>query len=147
MESTTIFDERLTSYGRLVEVHRRLDNHFSGSFADQHGLSATWFEALLRIGRSPDRRLMMRELAQQTDLTTGGVTRLVDAMATADLVRRSSDPGDRRVQLIELTGQGAAKLEAAATTHLHDLDAELFDRLTTDEIARLDALLDKLRHA
>jgi DNA-binding MarR family transcriptional regulator len=40
------------------------------------------------------------ELAAHTGLTTGGITRVVDRLERAGLVRRQPDPGDRRRVLV-----------------------------------------------
>ncbi len=140
-----IFDERITTFGRLHEAHARLHQTFGRSLEEAHGLSNGSFEALLRIGRSPDQRLIMRELAEQVALTTGGVTRLVDRLVEAGYVERCGDPADRRVNYIQLTDEGRRKLEAAVGSHLSDLDAELFARLDSKEVAELNRIMDKLR--
>ena len=145
MNRDLLFDDRLTSYGRLVEAHRRLDDRFATTLQQRHSISVTWFETMLRIGRSPDRRLMMKDLAAQVALTTGAITRIVDCLSREGLVRRVADPEDRRVQQIELTPDGAERLEAAIRDHLRDLDTELFDRFDDGERRRFDTLLDKLR--
>jgi uncharacterized membrane protein len=53
-------------------------------------------ETLIRLGRSPGRQLRQVELSRQLSLTTGGVTRMVDRLEAAGLVRRTPCPDDRR---------------------------------------------------
>ena len=96
-------DPRITTYGLLHEAHRRLQRELDRSLAEHSGMSGSFFEVLLRIGRSPGDRLTMSELACQLGLTSGGATRLVDRVVEAGLVERASCPTDRRVQWVVLT--------------------------------------------
>ncbi|MDP9144231.1 MAG: MarR family transcriptional regulator [Actinomycetota bacterium] len=48
-------------------------------------------------------RITAGDLAREAGLTTGAVTAVVDRLEAAGLMRRRSDPGDRRKVLIELT--------------------------------------------
>lgn len=145
MSESNMFDRRIDTFGRLLEVRARLDREFGQSLEESHDLSHTWFEVLLRIGRADEERLKMCDLANEIALTTGGVTRLVDRMVDAGYILRVPSPSDRRVQFIELTDTGRTLLEDACATHLGDLEDQMFSRLTRSEAAQLDALLEKLR--
>jgi DNA-binding MarR family transcriptional regulator len=138
-------DPRIDTFGLLHEAHRRLDRALTCSLEQSAGISGLFFELLLRIGRSPDGRLTMSELAEQLGLTSGGTTRLVDRVVGAGLVERVSCPSDRRVQWVVLSPAGERKLDEALPVHLRDLQREVFDRLDADEVAALERALDKLR--
>jgi DNA-binding MarR family transcriptional regulator len=138
-------DGRIDTFGLLHEAHRRLDRTLNCSLEQSAGISGIFFELLLRIGRSPDGRLTMSELAQQLGLTSGGTTRLVDRVVGAGLVERESCPSDRRVQWVVLSAEGERKLDEALPVHLQDLQREVFDRLDAEEVAVLGRALDKLR--
>jgi MarR family transcriptional regulator, 2-MHQ and catechol-resistance regulon repressor len=138
-------DPRITTYGLLHEAHRRLEREFERSLAARSGMTGSFFEVLLRIGRSPGDRLTMSELACQLGLTSGGATRLVDRVVDAGLVARTSCPSDRRVQWVVLTAAGEQKLDDGLAVHLDDLQRELIDRLDADELEMLERALDKLR--
>ncbi len=145
MASDPLADDRITAYGRLVEAHRRLSRIFDRRLRAETGLSDTWFEALLRLGRSPDRQLAITELGDQMVLTSGGATRLVDRLVDAGYVTREACPTDRRVQWARLTDAGLAKVTAAIEIHLADLDEHFTSQLTTAELDQLGAVLDRLR--
>src|SRR5512134_354933 len=110
-------DPRLTAMGLLAEVTVGLDSVLSPQLA-AHGLSAVEFEVLLRLGRSPGRRLRMSDLAAQTSLSTSGVTRVVDRLERDGLVRREACPSDRRGFFAVLTEEGATRLSAVLPGHL-----------------------------
>lgn len=138
-------DPRITTYGLLHEAHRRLERAFSRSLEQRTAMTGSFFEVLLRIGRSPGARLTMSELACQLGLTSGGATRLVDRVVEAGLVERNACPSDRRVQWVVLTAAGEQKLDEGLSVHLDDLQRELIDRLDPDELDVLERALDKLR--
>jgi MarR family transcriptional regulator, 2-MHQ and catechol-resistance regulon repressor len=138
-------DDRITAYGLLIEAHRRLSQTFERSAETRLGSSTIELEVLLRVGRSPDGRLRMTELAGQLGLTSGGVTRLVDRVTTDGYVERTACPSDRRVQWVVLTAAGQRKLGEVLDVHLDELQREFVDRLTPDEMHALTGALDKLR--
>ena len=140
-------DERITTYGLLHEAHGRLSQAFERTFLSRLGIGSAVYEVLLRIGRSPDGHLSVSELGRQLAITTGGATRVVDRAEAAGLVERQPCSGDRRIQYVALTPSGRRLLERATRLHLRDLQAELVDRLTPDELAALRRITHKLRRA
>jgi DNA-binding MarR family transcriptional regulator len=53
-----------------------------------------------------------KELIERTQLTSGGVTQLLDRLETSDLIHRATDqPPDRRAVIVELTPHGRRHLE------------------------------------
>ena len=82
-----IDDPRLTIVGLFVEAYGGLISEL-GAVHAAHGLVGTDFDALLRLARSPGRRLRMSDLAAQTRLSTSGITRIVDRLERRGLVRR-----------------------------------------------------------
>ncbi len=138
-------DPRISTFGLLHEAHRRLERAFDRSLLTQTTMGSSFFEVLLRIGRSPGFRLTMSDLACQLGVTSGGATRLIDRVVDAGLVERRSCPSDRRVQWVALTPMGEQKLDEGLMIHLDDLQRELIDRLDPDELAVLERALDKLR--
>jgi MarR family transcriptional regulator, 2-MHQ and catechol-resistance regulon repressor len=138
-------DPAISTYGRLVEVTRRLEQAFAATISCGFGLPLPRFELLLRLGRSPGEELTMSELADQLGVTSGGATRLVDRVAADGLVARRPCTQDRRVHHVALTDAGRTLLEQVLEAHRADLERELTSRLPDDTRAHLDGLLDQLR--
>lgn len=143
--TSPIDDSRITAYGLLVEASRRLQRTFDRTLRDAHGMSSVTFEALLRLGRSPDRQISMSELGAQMVLTSGGVTRLIDRLEAEGYVERMPCPSDRRVHWAQLTDAGLAELEKAVATHLDDLQSHFVSEMTSDELEVVTKVLDRLR--
>ena len=144
-EAQILDDERITAFGLLIEANRRLARTMESSLRSNHALTLVDFEALLRLGRSDERRMSMSELASQMVLTSGGVTRLIDRLVHEGFVERVSCPSDRRVQWARLTKAGERAIAAALETHLADLDEHFFSAMSPQELRTLVAVLDRLR--
>ena len=138
-------DDRITLMGLLVETHARLTRVLATELESACGLPLTWFDVLIRIGRTPEGYLTMTQLANEVSLTSGGVTRLVDRIEAAGYIERRNCPTDRRSIFVSLTPAGAELLDRAAAEHLRSLDRHLIDPLAPDERAALEAALRKLR--
>ena len=137
----------LTTAGLFAEAHAGLTEAGQARIEAASGLSAQWFEVLIRLARSPQQRLRMTELAAQTTLTPSGLTRAVDRMEEAGLVARQACPTDRRSTYAVLTEEGERRLMQALPVHVAHLE-EVFDGLfTRAELASLTELLRRLRDA
>jgi DNA-binding MarR family transcriptional regulator len=111
------------------------------------GLPLAWYDVLLELHAAPDRRLRMGELAESVVLSRTRVSRLVDELAQAGLVTRTSDPTDRRSAYAELTPLGAERLREAAPLYLAGIE-ELFSRhLTGTELDVLATALWRVHEA
>jgi MarR family 2-MHQ and catechol resistance regulon transcriptional repressor len=137
-------DALITTFGRLIEAHGRLERRLGAELEARCDLPLAWFEVLVRLGRSDGGRLTMGALAAQVTLTTGGVTRLVDRMEAAGYVTRVPCPADRRVAYAAITKAGHRKLAEASEVHGANL-RETFGEFSDRELTVLDRLLDRLR--
>gem|GEM_PF-393718 len=57
------------------------------------------------------------ELSRKLDLEKGGVTTLIDSLEKAGFVARMETPGDRRKNIVSLTGQGKAHIKMVMAEH------------------------------
>ncbi|GAA2208595.1 MarR family transcriptional regulator [Nonomuraea monospora] len=134
-------DSRLTAIGLLTEVHSGLMNRFQPVLSAA-GLSEIDFETVIRLARSPQQRLRMSDLAAQTELSTSGVTRVVDRLEREGLVRREACASDRRASYAALTDAGRERLESVLPDHLRDIEECFTGLLGAGE---LEAFLKSLR--
>jgi MarR family transcriptional regulator, 2-MHQ and catechol-resistance regulon repressor len=139
-------DPRLTTVGLLFETAQGLADAFGHALA-KAGLSLSEFEVLLRLARSPERRLRMSDLAAQTTLSTSGITRVVDRLERDQLVQRVICPQDRRGYHATLTGTGAEKLAELLPEHFGLIDELVMSRLADSDVDRLTDALRKVRDA
>jgi DNA-binding MarR family transcriptional regulator len=139
--SANLDDPRFTAVGLFAEAYTGLTNRFAAQF-DKHRLSAVEFEVLMRLARSPGRKLRMTDLAGQTSLSTSGVTRVVDRMDRDGLVRREACASDRRSSYAVITEAGLDRLEHVLPGHLELIEKWFISQLTP---AQLDGLLESMR--
>ncbi|MDN3577896.1 MarR family transcriptional regulator [Chitinimonas viridis] len=85
------------AYGRLDELASAFANYaamLDAALADAIGLSVTDHKALGLIVQQPG--MTQRQLADQTQLTSGAITGLIDRLEHAGFVQRQPHPQDRR---------------------------------------------------
>ena len=139
--STDLDDPRFTAVGLFAEAYTGLTARFASQF-EEHRLSAVEFEVLMRLARSPGRRLRMTDLAGQTTLSTSGVTRVVDRMDREGLVCREACPSDRRSSYAVITDAGRQRLDEVLPGHLALVQQWFIGQLSPDQLA---GMLDSLR--
>jgi len=138
-------DSRLTLLGLFFEAHHGLARETGRLLQEDASLSPQWFEVLLRLGRSPEQRLRMSDLAAQVTLTASGLTRVIDRLEQVGYVERQVCPSDRRGSFAALTQEGRTKLDAALPRHVQAIDDLFTGFLTDGERHDLEALLRKVR--
>jgi DNA-binding MarR family transcriptional regulator len=140
-------DERITAFGMLLEAHAAVAGAVNRELEATAGMPVTWFELLVRLSRSPARRLRMSDLAAEVGLSHSGLTRLVDRVIDAGLVRREACREDGRGSFAVLTDAGADALAAALAGHLDSVDRHLRAPLGDEGLAALTDLLRVVRDA
>lgn len=139
--ASLLCDARITAIGLLIETTGGLQARLAAQYAE-HDLSSAEFEVLVRLARTPAQALRMTDLSAQTQLTTSGITRVVDRLERDRLVERRACPTDRRGSLAAITAAGLARLNAVLPGHLDLVEMWFTGRLKPDD---LDALLASLR--
>lgn len=129
--------------GRLLRVARVADREVAEGLK-AHGLQSGWFDVLSALRRTgAPYCLTPGELAAAVMLSTGGMTKRLDRMESAGLLKRSPDPQDRRGLLVGLTENGRLLVETALESHLAN-EERLLRGLTRAERNQLERLLLKL---
>ncbi len=127
----------------LVRTVAVLDGEFKSLFR-RHGLSPTTYN-LLRIlrGHRP-KGCRCATLREQLVVRVPDITRLVDRLATAGLVTRTTDTNDARAVNVRITPKGLRVLKALdePVMMLHE---QQLGHLSADEIKSLNHLLERSR--
>lgn len=108
------------------------------------GLTTKDFEALLHLARAGENRLRRIDLAEALLLTPSGVTRLLDGLEAAGLIRNRQCDADARVTWAALTEHGIETLECVGVQHTKALRALFCNTLEEAEVAQLSELLGRL---
>ena len=104
-------------------------------------LTPTQFAALARLAeRGP---LSQNRLGRATAMDAATIKGVIDRLADRGLVACRADGGDRRLRMVDLTGEGRRLFDRLATAG-HAISAETLAPLTPPERARLLGLLERL---
>jgi DNA-binding MarR family transcriptional regulator len=122
-------------------VSRRL-RHGAKERLAPHGLTPGQSRALSVLARE-DRPVRMAELADLLRVVPRSATGVVDGLVEAGLVRRDTDPDDRRSVLVSLTDGGRARLEDIAAARRATAE-DLFGALPEEDRRRLLRLLERV---
>jgi len=110
--------------------------------AEAAGLNATDFFCLNLLSLSGP--LTAGQLAQQTGLTTGATTRMIDRMERGGFVRRGRDAADRRQVIVDVSPAAErGEIDAALEPARRRMRA-VFQRYTAQEVR---VLVDYFTHA
>jgi len=123
-----------------AEVLRRLE----ADLIEGQRLTLAEYDVLVQLVQAPGRRLRMAELSERVRLSRSGVTRMVDRMAAAGLLRRERCPSDRRGAFAVLTPAGLDRLRRATPTHFRGIRDYFTRPLDRKQLALLSAALEPL---
>ncbi|MGH9297919.1 MAG: MarR family winged helix-turn-helix transcriptional regulator [Acidimicrobiales bacterium] len=135
----------VTLVGLVFETATGLRRRLGQRLEHDHELPPQSFEVLIRLARTPGGVLRMSDLAAQTALTPSGLTRSVDRLEEAGLVRRLACEEDRRGSFAMLTDCGTEKMARALDCHRDELESLLEGTLSRSERAHLCSLLRRVR--
>jgi DNA-binding MarR family transcriptional regulator len=126
---------------------RFVSNHVSQAFAGRlldSGVTAAEWVILREIFDTDE--IPPSVLADQTGLTRGAISKLIERLVLKKLVSRKEGSNDRRYQRIALTPAGRRLVPVLASIADHN-DHEFFKPLSIKEHQALIATLRKLVHA
>ncbi len=125
----------------LARCYQAFERH-SAAHIRSLGLTPSQFDIVATLGDTPG--MTFRELGEQTLITKGTLTGVVDRLEARGLVRRVGSATDGRSTLVQLTARGEAAFERAFPTHVAHLKRP-FAALTAADLDALERLLDRLR--
>src|SRR3954447_19192964 len=124
---------------RLTQTARVVSQAFERAMVEAGGTASTWQVLVLVRSRDWDKQ---SELAEAMGVTSATLTHHLNGLEHAGLIRRWREPGNRRVQRVELTEAGIAmfdRLRDVAVKH----DATLREPFSPEELEQLHGLLDR----
>ncbi|HEX3222535.1 MAG TPA: MarR family transcriptional regulator [Nocardioides sp.] len=131
------------TWGALLQVHAALVPELDRRLRDATGLPLTWYDVLLELSAARDGRLTMSQLGERAVLSRSRVSRVVDDLAAAGLVRRDTHPEDGRSAFAVITEAGLARFREAAPVYVSGIEQSLAS-LTVPDLQRLHASLRRV---
>jgi DNA-binding MarR family transcriptional regulator len=99
-------DDTLGAWRSFLTAHAHLTRRISRDLAAARLPDLSWYDLLWALYRQPDRRLRVKDLAEEVVLSPTAMSRFVDRVAAAGYIRRDVDPEDRRALRIAITDEG-----------------------------------------
>lgn len=112
-----------------AELHRRLQA--------ESGLSIADFDVLVALTDRPDERCRVLELATWLEWEKSRLSHHLSRMQKRGLITREECDDDGRGNVVVLTGQGRAAIEAAAPGHVDTVRELVFDALSDEDVSAL----------
>ncbi|HEX2503393.1 MAG TPA: MarR family transcriptional regulator [Miltoncostaeaceae bacterium] len=134
----------IAAWHGLVRVQGAVRRDLDEALRAAEGVSLWDYAVLRTLSGARDRCMRMTELARATDYTPSGLTRLVERLERAGLVRRDPCPEDRRGAVATLTLEGQRAFVRARRTHVAEVRKRFLDRCSEEELATLVELWERL---
>ena len=136
--------DRLDAWRTFLRAHAAVVSRIERDLHRRGLTPLTWYDVLIELVYAPDNRLRLNELADAVALSRSGLTRLVDRLERAGLLRREPHPHDRRGAYAVMTEAGLDAVASTRPAYLQDIAAFFASHLTDDEVQVLSAALRRV---
>lgn len=134
---------QLGAYFVLMEAVSLLEHRFEQQVRAEGGISFVQFQVLAHLNGADGPRTMT-QLADSVVYSRSGLTYQAGLLEKAGLITRTTSPDDERATLVAITDAGRALLGRVMPGHA-EITRLLFDRLTDDDVQRLDDMMTRVR--
>ena len=128
----------------FLAAHAAVIERIERDLAQQGSMPLAWYDVLLALYETPERKLRMHELASAILVTRGGLTRLVARIERAGLLHREPDPTDGRGLYAVLTEEGLGALRRTWPTYARGIAEHFGKHLNDEEVEVLDRALRRV---
>jgi DNA-binding MarR family transcriptional regulator len=135
--------ERLRAWRLYFESALALTDVLDAELQRDAGIPVRWYDALVHLEEAPE-GLRMNELAERILYSKSGLTRVVDKMDEAGLVRRVRPESDRRSIFVVLTDEGRKTMEEARRHHRHGIEQHFSRHLADTDVKALIRAFEKV---
>jgi DNA-binding MarR family transcriptional regulator len=138
----------LEAWRALLNTHAAVIDRAEEALSARGLPPLSWYDALWPLYRAPGRKLRMGELSGQVvTISRSGLTRLVDRLEAAGLVRREPSPGDRRGTVVAITREGSALLRRMWPVYAAELRRSFVGVLGEQEAVAIRDVLARVQAA
>lgn len=131
---TKLDSSRNSLWRKFLTVHARLLDRIEQDLKQANLPPLEWYDVLFALKEVPDQRLRLSELADAVLLSRSNLTRLVDRLEAAGLLRRETCPTDRRGAYAVLTPEGLAMQQTMWQVYSQGIATYFGDRLSDAEV-------------
>jgi DNA-binding MarR family transcriptional regulator len=142
--SRWLTDDEQRAWRGLLQMTSRLDARLNRELQQTSGLSLADYDVLVLLTEAPDGRLRVFELADNLQWEQSRLSHHLARMQRRGLVAREECTTDRRGAFIVLTEGGRDAIEKAAPAHVDAVRRLVFEGLSKDRVATLQATVDEI---
>jgi DNA-binding MarR family transcriptional regulator len=127
----------------MVRTQTRLWEQAEAQMRRDNGLTMARYDVLAHLDTAGG-RLGLTDLAASVLLSQSGLSKLLDRMQAADLVRRDPDPRDGRAAFASITPRGRSLVTKARHSHHQFVRQAFAEALDDDDLDDLARILDRI---
>lgn len=137
-------ETQLAAWRAFLNAHAAAVGAIERDLAAAGCISLTWYDVLVALWEAPDHRLRLHELAQAVVLSRSGLTRLLDRLEAAGLIRREPCADDRRGAYAILTDAGRVAQLKAWPVYARGIATHFGNHLSPEEAEVLANVLSRI---
>lgn len=137
-------EPQLAAWRALLTTQARVIEAIERDLAAANLVPLTWYDVLVALWEAPAHRLRLHELARAVLLSRSGLTRLLDRLEAAGLLRREPCPDDRRGAYAVLTAEGRAAQLRAWPVYARGIATHFAQHLSAEETTVLATALGRV---
>jgi len=145
--SARVPEPHLSAWRALLNAHASVVGRIEEALAGAGLPPLAWYDVLWAVRRAPGKQVRMAELADGLTLSRGGVTKLVDRLEAAGLLRRERAEDDGRGFYAALTDAGEKMLRRMWPVYARVVREAFVDALSDEEAAVIAAGLGRANAA
>jgi DNA-binding MarR family transcriptional regulator len=148
MAKTTLTDQHLAAWKSLLNAHAAAVGAIETKLSAAEQISLMWYDVLWALRKQGGGHcLRFRELQEEIVLSRSALSRLIDSLVKAGLVKKKTCPNDARGIDVELTDKGNKALASAWPTYSEGIAEYFAKELTREECGQLTTILGKVEKA
>ncbi len=132
------------AWARLVRAQRAVTSRIEADLKEAGLPPLSWYDVLWGLRRGARRGLTPREIEGEMLLEQYNLSRLLDRMEEADLVRRVPYPGDRRRQLVRITAAGRVLQKRMWPVYAAAIETHMGSKISAKDAGLLSEALGRL---
>lgn len=134
----------VSAWANLCRVHSSVARSLEDELDREFGLSLTSFGVLRTLAESDENRARLNSLAVPANLTKSGISRLIDRLEAAKLIRTEGCPSDGRGSFAVLTDAGADVVARASSRFCTRVKEVLTTSLSEEDVTVLGSILERI---
>mgnify|MGYP001816567880 CR=1 FL=1 len=128
---------------RLSLLTNTVSQGMAGSYTQKHDINITEWRILAVLGRYPG--LTASQVVEKTAMDKVAISRGVKSLMSRKLLKRQTDPNDRRRRRLYLTNRKGQKVMEQVIPQARQYEQRLLEALDPEETEALLLILDKLQ--